>query len=110
MELDTHLIGIRIMQHRKSLGMTQEELAEKVGYSKNHLSSIERGLNIPTTQFLVKLCNVLGESPDYYLVGTLSEKGNELLDLIKMLPEEDKEIVCLVLKTYLGHKRQKHDT
>lgn len=33
MEIDKKLIGIRIMQQRKAHGLTQEELAEKIGYS-----------------------------------------------------------------------------
>ena len=48
------LIGLRIMQRRKELGLSQEKLAEKLGISKNHLSNIERGKYIPTTEFIFK--------------------------------------------------------
>ena len=53
------------MQRRKALKMTQEELAEQVGLSKNHLSNIERGVYLPTTQLVLRLCAVLGETPDF---------------------------------------------
>ena len=42
MKLDNKYIGIRILQKRKENGLSQEELSEKIGISKNHLSSIER--------------------------------------------------------------------
>ena len=102
MELDKRLIGIRIMQRRKARGMTQEELAERIGFSKNHISSIERGLNVPTTQFLFKLCNVLGESPDYYLIGRLSDSADELISLIQKLPDNTQRTLCVLIKAYLN--------
>lgn len=54
MEIDKKLIGIRIMQQRKAHGMTQEDLAEKIGYSKNHLSGVECGKYTPTIQLSSK--------------------------------------------------------
>ena len=63
------LIGLRIMQKRKKLGLSQEKLAEKLGISKNHLSNIERGKYIPTTELIFKICNTMGNTPDYYLIG-----------------------------------------
>lgn len=56
------------MQRRKALGLTQEELSEQIGLSKNHLSNIERGIYLPTTQAVMQICTALGETPDYYLI------------------------------------------
>lgn len=36
MNIDKKLIGIRIMIKRKEKGLSQEELSEMIGYSKNH--------------------------------------------------------------------------
>lgn len=101
MELDKKLIGIRIMQRRKACGYTQEQLSEKIGLSKNHISSVERGRQIPTTQFIFKLCNVLGETPDYYLIGTPSSKTDEITELIKKLPPNAQDITCKLIETYV---------
>ena len=101
MELDKKLIGIRIMQRRKSCGLTQEELSETIGFSKNHLSSIERGKFVPTTQFIFKICNVLGETPDYYLIGKLSEDADEITELVRCLPDNAQHMCCTLLKTLL---------
>ena len=88
MEKNSKLIGIRIMQKRKEKGYTQEELAELLGISNGHLSCVERGCYLPTTQNLFKLCDILGETPNYYLIGELSVKREtNIISLIKTLPE-----------------------
>lgn len=101
MELDKKLIGIRIMQRRKACGYTQEQLSEEIGLSKNHISSVERGHQVPTTQRIIKLCNVLGETPDYYLIGTPSSKTDKITELIKSLPSNVQEITCKLIETYI---------
>lgn len=76
------------MQKRKEKGYTQEELAELLGISNGHLSCVERGCYLPTTQNLFKLCDILGETPNYYLIGELSVKREtNIISLIKTLPE-----------------------
>ncbi len=90
------------MQKRKEKGLNQEELSEKIGLSKNHLSSIERGKSVPTTKFIFEICNVLGETPDYYLLGKISDDGDELTDLIRQLPPDSQDILKALLKTYLN--------
>lgn len=101
-EINKKLIGIRIMQRRKSLGLTQEDLAEKVGLSKNHLSNIECGKYLPTTQFIIQICNILGETPDYYLIGKLSEESSKFESLLAGLPAESQRIICRLLETYVA--------
>lgn len=102
MELDKKLIGVRIMQRRKTHGFTQEELAERIGYSKNHLSSVERGKFAPTTQFIFKICSVLGETPDYYLIGKISQESEQFAELVKCLPLDVQRLCCRVLKAVLN--------
>lgn len=90
------------MQRRKALGLTQEELSEQIGVSKNHLSSIERGGYLPTTQVIMRLCTVLGETPDYYLIGKISTQTDELSALIKRLPESSQKILCRLIAIYIS--------
>ena len=89
------------MQKRKEKGFNQEELSEKIGLSKNHLSSIERGKHVPTTKFIFAICNVLCETPDYYFLGKISDTGDEFTDLIKQLPPDSQNMLKALLKTYL---------
>lgn len=100
MDLNKQLIGIRIMQRRKAYGLTQEDLSEKIGCSKNHISSIECGKYVPTTQFIFKLCNVLGETPDYYLIGKITKETDEISSLCKFLPKDIQDFIYLSLKAY----------
>lgn len=101
LNLDRKLIGIRIMQKRREHGLSQEKLAEKIGISKNHLSNIERGNNVPTLKFIFDLCNVLGETPDYYVLGAISKETHEIEQLIRRLPVSQQQILLTLINTYL---------
>ena len=37
------ILGLRIMQRRKQLGINQSELAEQIGLSEHQISNIETG-------------------------------------------------------------------
>ena len=98
------LIGIRIMQKRKECDLTQENLAEKIGLSKNHISNIERGVIIPKIEILLKICEVLGETPDYYLIGRISsQKEDELMKLLSMCPPKNLDLIKKLIETYLNN-------
>ena len=53
-------IGARIAELRKSLGMTQEELAGKCGLQRTTVSKIERGRFSVSVDMLSRICEVLG--------------------------------------------------
>lgn len=101
MKLDKKLIGLRVMTKRKEKGLSQENLAEIIGYSKNHLSNIERGKYTPTTAFIFEICNALGETPDYYLIGSTSESTDKITALIKAMPKNSQEILLKMIECYL---------
>ena len=44
-------------------GMTQKEIAEKVGVHQPKVSEWLRGMRMPNSKFLFKLANVLDEDP-----------------------------------------------
>ena len=54
------LIGDNVKRARIAAGMTQEELAEKVGISSRYFQSIEAGTRWPSIGVLVQLRNSLG--------------------------------------------------
>lgn len=47
--------GIRLKVLRKQAGLTQEQLAERIGVSIESISNIERGLHGPTFSNLEKI-------------------------------------------------------
>lgn len=52
-------IGKFISKNRKNKKITQEQLGEKLGVSKNAVSKWERGLNLPDASIMQDLCKIL---------------------------------------------------
>lgn len=60
-------IGIRVKAAREKKNMTQQELAELLGYkSKSSVAHIENGRDIPRSM-IVKLSNILDVTPAYLM-------------------------------------------
>jgi len=53
------IISKRIKKRRNDLGMTQEDLAEKVGVSRVYIGYVEQGRNTPSLEILEKIAKVL---------------------------------------------------
>jgi len=54
------MVGNSIKERRKTLRVTQLQLAELAGVSVNTLYKIERGQANPTLETLTKIANILG--------------------------------------------------
>lgn len=93
------LIGERIQELRKSLKLSQEQIAEKADISPNYLSRIECGKENPTLDMLIKLSKALGvEMWEMFDFG--HEVGiKELKDtLTKFMKEADEEKLKAAVK------------
>ena len=55
-------LGERISNYREKAGLTQNELAERIGISQNHLSCLERGKYAIKAENLIRICEELGVS------------------------------------------------
>ena len=62
-------IGKYIAGKRKALGMTQKQLAEKLGMSDKSVSKWERGVCLPDVSVYKELCSILGISLNEFLAG-----------------------------------------
>nr|WP_317359529.1 helix-turn-helix transcriptional regulator [uncultured Tyzzerella sp.] len=71
----------RIKSRRKSLGYTQEEMAEKLELSHSHYSKIENAISSPSLDTLINISKILGISLDNIVFG---EKNNANLDFTKL--------------------------
>ena len=76
-------IGNRISKYRKDKGMTQEELAAKLGVSSQAVSKWENDASCPDISLLPQLCRILGISTDELLTGQRNE--------VKMVPAEQRK-------------------
>ena len=83
-------MGQRIMVRRKSLRMTQEELAEKLGVSTQMISNLELGKKAIRPENLSKVCAVLELSADFILTGTNTKTAVDAVaeKLIQLTAEE----------------------
>lgn len=69
------LVSHRIRELRILRGMTQSELAEKIGSKKPHISDIELGKTSPGLGVIAKLSQALDVDPDDILSKTLELVG-----------------------------------
>ena len=67
--MDLIKIGKYIAGKRKSLGMTQKQLAEKLGMSNKSVSKWERGVCLPDVSVYKEICSILGISLNEFLAG-----------------------------------------
>ena len=67
MDKPKYELGNRIKRLRKELGISQKELAERIGVSNGRVSNWEQGINRPDADILSKLCSALQTSPSLLL-------------------------------------------
>lgn len=70
----TKEVGARIAARRKSLGLTQEDLADKVSVRAATVSRWERGDFLPPVADFVGLARALGASVDWLTTGRGDEQ------------------------------------
>ena len=88
--MDQVKIGRFIADRRKTVKLTQLQLAEKLGITAKAISKWERGLTMPDTSIMLELCDILGISVNELLSGEKismehNDQKNEqlLLDMAK---------------------------
>jgi len=54
------VIGLRIRAARKTAGLTQEELADRLNRTTESISNLERGKSLPAVQSLAAIADQLG--------------------------------------------------
>ena len=60
----------RLKQFRNAYKMSQNQLAKQIGYTRAHISAIEKGLDRPSKQMADKIENEFGISANWLLYGT----------------------------------------
>ena len=84
-------IGVRIKDRRIELGMSQDELAEKMGYkSRSTIAKIEKGVNDVTQSNIVKFAEILNTTTAYLMGWEKVEKNNDTMaDIIVRMRNDD---------------------
>lgn len=88
MGFDRDNYAARIKSLRKSRGLTQEQLAEKMNVTSTYIVKIENSQQTGSIEFSVELADCFGVSLDYLLTGTEhSSKKQTLQTVISFLSE-----------------------
>lgn len=103
------VIGLRIRQARENAGLTQEKLAELVDRTKEAISNIERGVNYPAIETLLRISDAVGMSMSYLLEDT---SGSHTYDRVKAtidvklrnLDEKDLHFVLAMIDALSSYK------
>lgn len=103
--MDLETIGKHIREKRKARGLVQEELAEKVGLSKNYIGMIERGKRLPSLDTFIIILNELDVSADEILVDVVNQSHetnfklrlNRYTEDIDKLSVHDKDMLLQII-------------
>ena len=103
----SEVIGKKLKQLRKSRGLTQEQVAEKVDITRSTISNYEIGRRTPHLKDLSALASVFGVGLDYFGI-TPKDEAFELIARAKEIfqseevPRETKESLYReMMKLYL---------
>jgi len=109
--VDLIKIGKYIAGKRKELGLTQKQVAEKLGMSDKSVSKWERGVCLPDVSVYFELCQILGISINEFLAGEDIEQENlvkkseeNILGIAsesKRKQNRLKKIICLLAAIFL---------
>ena len=104
-------IGKRFKESREKLGLTQQELAEKLNLTVNYISTIERGASFPRCEKLVLLLNGLETSADSIFCDVLEHstdyKACELSEKLSSLPDEEQKRILNIMEIMIQQVKQK---
>ncbi len=107
-------LGDRIKIRRNELGLSQSELADKVGISYAQIGRYETKDVQPPAKTLTTIADVLGVSPDFLLYGSTDEKAKarlsdpELINQFKAIEdmeEEDRNVVKKLIDAFITKKQ-----
>ncbi len=97
---------------RQQRGLTQAQVAERVGVATNYLSQIERGTKVPTLETLALIAAALGSTLTEILLGVdrpLPRRASSLDRRLSGQPPEVQRLILQMIDVALRlHERPPH--
>ena len=109
-------IGKRIREARENAGLTQKELAKKIGVTGSAITNYEQGTSHPKENILYSLINVLNVDANFLfqdmmnselLDFTVEPHEKDLLQKYRRLPDTGKQAVENMMDTMLAAQPDK---
>ncbi|MCM1338263.1 MAG: helix-turn-helix domain-containing protein [Muribaculaceae bacterium] len=88
--------GGNLRRLRKSKGLTQSELAEKIGIETHNLNRIENGKSFPQAKTIVNIISYFDILP-YELFMTNNDRLEHIADVILKNPEKINDIYKIII-------------
>ena len=100
-------IGQRIKQRREELGLTQDELAQKLGYqSRSSINKIELGRQNLTQSKIKAFASALNVTPTYLMGWASNDEHDQALIFYQkylQAPEQARQTIDYILKLQQPH-------
>lgn len=127
-------MNLRIKELRKNKNMTQEELATRIGLSRNFITQIETGKKNPSPRTVTALCREFGVNENWLRFGTgkksieaqndaalavseLMDKSNPLYDSVlkimisyQKLDEDSRSVIDHLINVLVSKRNEKQDS
>ena len=86
------MVADKIKFLREQIGLTQSDLAKRLGITRSSVNAWEMGISVPSTQYVVELANIFRVSTDYLLGMKTSAAVS-----VEGLTKEDVEMVYALI-------------
>ena len=90
------VMGNKIKDLREKFGMTQTELADKLGVSKSVVSAYEKGIRNPSFKVLPLLAKTFNVSELYFFEKGEWQQQTVTVDISDLTKEQQKIVISLV--------------
>jgi len=104
--------GAFVRLHRKRVGLTQAQLAERIDRQPGAVKNIENGKAGPTFETIVRLTQALDVEPrELFEIGTFAAREGrsdalvEIVQILTALPEAELEAIKELIKSAIAYRR-----
>lgn len=111
---DRIAVGERIREQRIRIGLSQDELAERIDRATKYCSDIERGICGMSVETMLAIADNLDMTLDYMMFGEASQEElarqkhdeNVLIHLLSKCTDRQRDYAIRLLKLYIASMTQ----
>lgn len=102
-------LGQQVRRARKRLGLSQRELADRVGVSQIVVSNVENGISAISVPDLNKWSEALKQPVLYFVDGSQSSLESQMRTLIARVHEDDQDLFLRLAASMVRTLEQRRD-